>query len=168
MTTANAANYSDEAIAFILDAVMNGIEGEYTDKEGKAIPVKASVFNYDVARVLAEKLGRKPQSVVAKVKSLEAQAANEGQGAHDAIKEGAWYHKQPDYVSKTGKDVVRKADLLENIANQLDLPIETVQGSWNTKATIEKVYNAIADIIETLDEALVNVDEEDTDEEQSE
>lgn len=121
----------------------------YTEAQEKEI-LTAIPFDYDKAKLLAESFGgKKPMSVVAKVKRMESEARKKAE-ADDTVKlpidGGTWYIKKPDYVSKAGKPAVKKVDRQRNIADMLGIAFSKVE-NWNTVRAIEEIEAAIVLLI---------------------
>ena len=85
-----------------------------------------SPISYDVAEVLAEKFGKKLRSVIAKACSLD----------------GVVYVAR-ERVTKTGSQVVRKAEMVESIAKSLSTDEDLSGLEKATKSSLDALMRSI-------------------------
>ena len=87
---------------------------------------ESSPISYDVAQVLAEKFGKKLRSVIAKACSLD----------------GVVYVAR-ERVTKTGSQVVRKAEMVESIAKSLSTDEDLTGLEKATKSSLDALMRSI-------------------------
>lgn len=101
-------------------------------------------FNHEKAKEFALTLGRNSQSIVAKLKRLEADETVKG--------ERPFYIAKDAYVPKTGKPVEKKSDIVKNIEVLLGVANDVFKGlDKAAKAPLEKVRDAITSLYHDVD-----------------
>lgn len=115
----------------------------YTDDMVKVLLAHVP-FNHEKAKEFSVTLGRGTQSIVAKLKRLEADETVKG--------ERPFYIAKEAYVPKTGKPVEKKSDIVKNIEVLLGVANDVFKGlDKAAKAPLEKVRDAITSLYHDVD-----------------
>lgn len=134
---AKAPNYSEAQETIILTAALD-------DK----------IFDHARAKEIAESMGKKASSIIAKLKRLENDPIVNPLGE-------SWYTAKPAYVAKTGDAVEKKGDVVTSIEKLLSVESGHFKGLDKApkgslvklRASIIKLDALIAEVIQSSQDA---------------
>lgn len=114
-------------------------EVNYT-AEMEAVIRAALPVSFETVGELSEKLGRKPKSVIAKIKRMEAEERQKM--GDDSI---LFYKARPAYVTKRGEKPITKAEMVKAIAATLDVDVASIESlDKASKAALKVLQDAVS------------------------